>query len=67
MYCKEKHKVASKEICLQGNAKKMKYMPPEQNAEPNIMREIKSRRMRLAEHVAIWAKKRCVQDFGGKT
>ena len=35
---------------------------------PNIVRVIKSRRMRWAGHVArIWEGERCVQGFGGET
>jgi hypothetical protein len=36
-------------------------------SSPNIIRVIKSRRMRWAGHVALWGKKRCIQDFGGET
>ena len=34
---------------------------------PNIVRGIKSRRMRWAGHVARIGAKRCLQDFGGET
>jgi hypothetical protein len=37
-------------------------------SSPNIIRVIKSRRMRWAGHVArIGEGKRCIQDFGGDT
>jgi hypothetical protein len=36
-------------------------------SSPNIIRVIKSRRMRWAEHVAhMGGKKRCIRDFGGE-
>ena len=35
------------------------------NFSPNIMRMIKSRRMKLAGHVAR-IRERCIQDFGGE-
>jgi hypothetical protein len=34
---------------------------------PNIIRVIKSRRMRWAGHIAHMGKKRFIQDFGGET
>jgi hypothetical protein len=34
-------------------------------SSPNIIRVIKSRKMRWAEHVQV--EERCIQDFGGKT
>jgi hypothetical protein len=34
---------------------------------PSIVRVIKSRRMRLAGHVAVWGRGECVQGFGGET
>jgi hypothetical protein len=33
----------------------------------NIIRVIKSRRMRWAGHVARMGEKQCIQDFGGET
>jgi hypothetical protein len=36
-------------------------------SSPNIIRVIKSRRMRWAEYVARMGEKRCIQDFGGET
>jgi hypothetical protein len=36
-------------------------------SSPNIIRVIKSRRMRWAGHVARRGKERCIQDFGGET
>jgi hypothetical protein len=37
-------------------------------SSPNIIRVIKSRRMRWAGHVAcMGGKERCIQDFGGET
>jgi len=34
---------------------------------PNIVRVIKSRRMRWAGHVALWGEESCIQGFGGET
>jgi hypothetical protein len=36
-------------------------------SSPNIIRGIKSRRMRWVEHVARMWEERCIQDFGGET
>jgi hypothetical protein len=36
-------------------------------SSPNTIRVIKSRRMRLAGHVAHRGKERCIQDFDGET
>jgi hypothetical protein len=36
-------------------------------SSPNIIRAIKSRRMRLAGDAARRGKERCIQDFGGET
>ena len=36
-------------------------------ASPNIIRVIKSRRMRWAGHVGVWGDDRRIQGFGGKT
>jgi hypothetical protein len=36
-------------------------------SSPNIIRVIKSRRMRLAGQAARMGEKRCIQDFGRKT
>ena len=34
---------------------------------PNIVRVVKSRRMRWAGHVAVWGRGGCAQDSGGET
>jgi len=36
-------------------------------SSPNIIRVIKSRRIRWAEHIACMGDERCLQDSGGKT
>jgi hypothetical protein len=36
-------------------------------SSPNIIRVIKSRRMRWAGNVALWGKERCIQNFCGET
>ena len=36
-------------------------------SSPNIVRVIKSRRMRRAAHIAYGGKERCLQSFGGET
>jgi hypothetical protein len=36
-------------------------------SSPNIVRMIKSRRMRWAEHVAVWGGERLIQGYGGET
>jgi hypothetical protein len=36
-------------------------------SSPNIIRVIKSRRMRWAGHVHVWGNERCIQGFGGET
>jgi len=36
-------------------------------SSPNIVRVIKSKRMRLAGHVAVWGEERRVQGFGWDT
>ena len=33
---------------------------------PNIVRVIKSTRIRWAGHVALWVEERCIQGFGGE-
>jgi PAS domain-containing protein len=35
-------------------------------SSPNIVRVIKSRRLRLAWHVAVWGEERCIRGFGGE-
>jgi hypothetical protein len=42
--------------------------PNDLYSSPNIIRVIKSRRMRLAGHIARYGgKERCIQDFGRET
>ena len=36
-------------------------------SQPNIVRMIKSRRMRWGWHVVLWGEERRIQDFGGET
>jgi len=36
-------------------------------SSPNLVRVIKSTKMRWVGHVALWGEERCIQGFGGKT